>query len=103
MIYSALNTKLSVPPKPAAIFDGDVSRKFGIVAPRPTAIDASPRHSRTQVNWCTPIINSGTRSIRSLKKISAAQGTHEPTDAKKNLLHKIVSLRIGSRPRIQKH
>ena len=50
MMYSALSTRFSVPPKPAAIFDGDVSRKFGIIAPKPTAIDASPRHNSTHVS-----------------------------------------------------
>ena len=38
----------------------------------------------------------------SLSNTSSAHGTHEPSDANQNLLHRIVSRSTGNRPRIQK-
>ena len=69
-----LRTRLSVPPKTAVIFDGEVSWSFGIIAPKPTAIDERPRHKSTHVSWCTLITSIGTCSIRSLRSTSSEQG-----------------------------
>ena len=52
-INNALKTRLTVPPKPAAIFAGEDSRKSGIHAPIPTAIPERPPHRAIQQARCT--------------------------------------------------
>ena len=49
-MYVALSTRFNVPPNPAAIFDGDGSLRFGILAPNPTAIPDKPMQRIRQIN-----------------------------------------------------
>ena len=49
-ISSRLAIRFSVPPKPTAILDGSVSRKFGMAAPRPTLRPLRPSASTATVS-----------------------------------------------------
>src|SRR6185312_34416 len=95
-------TRFSVPPKPAAIREGESSRKFGILAPRPTAIPDRPEQRTQQASTWTATTSGETRNMKSLKRIKSVLGTTEPTAANKNLPHKMVSRLTGSSPKIQK-
>ena len=101
MMNSELITRLKVPPKPEAIFDGEISRRSGIRAPRPTAIPESPAQRTTQQTSWRAISHGAIPSIVSLKSTSRQQGTIPPTKEKRNFDHTIWSRFTGRRPRIQ--
>ena len=80
-----LQTRFSVPPNPAAILDGDVSRRLRSRAPRPTAIPDRPKQRIRHINWWLARILGETRSITSLSKIRSEQGMIDPPTANRNL------------------
>ena len=85
----ALRTRLNVPPNPAAILAGEDSRKFGMLAPIPTAIpERPPQRARQHIRW-TKIALQGNPSMESLRRISPRHGIRPPTNEKRNFDHTI--------------
>ena len=101
MMNSELITRLRVPPNPEEIFDGDDSRRSGILAPSPTAMPDSPMQSIRQQSSCWAISRHGRPSIESLSSTSRQQGSRPPTNENRNFDQTIWSRCTGSRPRIQ--
>ena len=72
-------TRFSVPPKPTAIFDGSVSRKFGMHRPQADAQAAqAQRRARRSSAACTAMICQGMSSIRLLKSTRNSAPTRQP-------------------------
>ena len=97
-----LITRFNVPPKPAAIREGDCSLITGSLAPNPTPMPERPRHNSSEVPWCSTINNGGMPSRQSLSRISSPQGTSRQQTEKRNLAQRMESRYSGSRPSSQK-
>ena len=97
-----LTSRLSVPPNPAAIFEGSSSLRFGSLAPRPTLIPERPKQRIATIPMCSTIIAGPIRSIRSLRTTRISVATSEIPEENANLPQRIDSRFSGRRPRTQK-
>ena len=88
----------TVPPNPTTIFDGSVSRKFGMYAPSPTFSPLSPTATTATVAAWTATACHGIPSSTSLTRISTSATSTDPVAANANLPHRICSRLTGSQP-----